>query len=326
MPSPEALEEPLGTGAATTATTVGIAGLGAALPAGTVPTEDVAARVGVAPDWITRRTGIESRYRLADGERVVDLGIAAAQRALTDAHISAQEVDTILVASCSADEVMPALAAQIAGELGLAGAMGWDVSLACTGWLAAVRTGDALITAGQAETVLVVAAESVSRITDHDDKKTAALFGDGAGAAVLRADGRMRLGPAALRMDAGDAFALVVDSRERKVRMDGPLVFQRAIAGMEGCCREVLETAGLTPADIDLVVPHQANQRITVALTERLGLRPEQVADTIAIHGNTAAASIPLALDHVGVPDSGRLLLTAFGSGFAAAAQLVEIT
>jgi len=323
MRSPETfLQE---TADAAARTTVGIAGIGHALPVGVVSTADVAWGLGIEPEWIVRRTGIEARPRAADGQRLDALAIDAGRAALADAGIDAAEVDLVLVATCTADEVMPNAAPLVASALGCDGAMSWDVGLACTGWIAAVLTASGLIETGRAQTALVIGAETLSRITDHTDRKTAALFADGAGAVVLRAGGRALLRGSVLRTDAHDAQALRVDPLERKVRMDGQLVFQRAIAGMESCCREVLAQAEVDLADVALVVPHQANARITTALAERLGLDADRALSTIDHHGNTGAASIPLALSEHGMPASGHVLLTAFGSGFASAALLLEV-
>src|SRR3954471_8934739 len=275
----------------------GIAGMGTALPAAAVETTDIAAQVGVEPEWILRRTGIASRRRLPAGATLTDLAIDAAQTAIDDARVDAAALDAVLVATATADEIMPAAAPLVAHALGAGRAMAWDVNLACTGFLAVLEQGAALIESGRADTVLVIAAEALSRVTDHDDRKTAALFGDGAGAMVLTADGALCLGRSVLRADGTDADALMIDHADRLVRMDGQLVFQRAVAAMERCCREVLAGAGLTVADVDLVVPHQANARITAALAERLELPVERVVDAIAGHGNTGAASIPLALE-----------------------------
>jgi 3-oxoacyl-[acyl-carrier-protein] synthase-3 len=307
----------------------GIAGLGSALPDGSVSTEAVAARVGVEPEWITRRTGIRARRHLAPGETIADLGERAARAALAEAGIAGDQLDAVLVATASADEIMPCAAPLIAGRLGAGGAMAWDVNLACSGFLAGLEQGAALIESGRASAVLVIAAEALSRVTDHDDRKTAALFGDGAGAVVLTPGGAMALGPSTLFTEADEDRALVIAHDDRLVRMDGQVVFARAVAAMERCCRTVLDDAGLQPADIDLVVPHQANARITTALADRLGLAPDRVVDAIGEVGNTGAASIPLALDAARrdgrVPDSGLLLFTAFGAGFAAGALLVEL-
>jgi 3-oxoacyl-[acyl-carrier-protein] synthase-3 len=306
-----------------------MAGLGCALPEGAVPTGDIAARVGVEPEWIIRRTGIASRRRLAPGATIADLAERAGRAALDDAGVDGADLDAVLVATASADHVMPAAAPLVASRLGATAAMAWDVNLACTGFLAALEQAAALIESGRAEHVLVIAAEALSRVTDHTDRKTAALFGDGAGAAVLSPGGRMRLGHSVLRAQGDDVGALVVGHEDRLVRMDGQVVFQRAVAAMERCCRDVLAAAGLEPGDVDLVVPHQANARITVTLADRLGVPAERVVDAIAHVGNTGAASIPLALDEARrdgrLPDRGLLLLTAFGAGFASGAVLVEI-
>ncbi|MDX6703557.1 MAG: 3-oxoacyl-[acyl-carrier-protein] synthase [Baekduia sp.] len=327
MSSVEVLTEQVGTPAGRR--TAGMAGLGCALPEGAVPTGDIAARVGVEPEWIIRRTGIASRRRLAPGATIADLAERAARAALDDAGVDGADLDAVLVATASADHVMPAAAPLVASRLGATAAMAWDVNLACTGFLAALEQAAALIESGRAEHVLVIAAEALSRVTDHTDRKTAALFGDGAGAAVLSPGGRMRLGHSVLRAQGDDVGALVVAHEDRLVRMDGQVVFQRAVAAMERCCRDVLAAAGLEPGDVDLVVPHQANARITVTLADRLGVPAERVVDAIAHVGNTGAASIPLALDEARrdgrLPDRGLLLLTAFGAGFASGAVLVEI-
>jgi 3-oxoacyl-[acyl-carrier-protein] synthase-3 len=219
---------------------------------------------------------------------------------------------------------MPHAAPLVAHALGVRNAMAWDVGLACTGFLAGLEQAAALVESGRAAAVLLIAAEALSRVTDHDDRRTAALFGDGAGAVVVVDGGPWRLGPSVLRVDGADSDALLIDHDERLVRMDGQLVFQRAIASMESACREVLERAELTIGDIDLVVPHQANARITATLCERLDIGEGRVADNIRTVGNTGAASIPLALADAQLPEAGRMLFTAFGSGFAYGATLVE--
>jgi 3-oxoacyl-[acyl-carrier-protein] synthase-3 len=302
----------------------GIAGLAAALPVGIVSNPEIAARIGVDPEWIVRRTGIVSRHRLSESETLTDLSVTAARDALELADVSASDLDAVLVATSSSDHVMPQAAPLLAHALGARNAMAWDVGLACTGFLAGLEQGAALVESGRAGAVLLVAAEALSRVTDHDDRRTAALFGDGAGAAVILEGGSWSLGPSVIRADGTDAGALIVEHDERLVRMDGQLVFQRAIASMEDACRRVLDRAELTIEDIDLVVPHQANARITAALRERLGIREARVADNIDTVGNTGAASIPLALAQTHAPEHGRMLFTAFGAGFAYGAMLVE--
>src|SRR3954471_8432653 len=199
----------------------GIAGMGTALPAAAVETTDIAAQVGVEPEWILRRTGIASRRRLPAGATLTDLAIDAAQTAIDDARVDAAALDAVLVATATADEIMPAAAPLVAHALGAGRAMAWDVNLACTGFLAGLEQGAALIESGRADTVLVIAAEALSRLTDHTDRKTAALtahtarktaalFGDGAGAAVLTAGGPLRLGRSVLRAEGDEHGSLVV--------------------------------------------------------------------------------------------------------------------
>jgi 3-oxoacyl-[acyl-carrier-protein] synthase-3 len=301
-----------------------------ALPEEAVATADVAARVGVEPEWITRRTGIHALRRLPADGTICGLGEAAGRAALADAGVEASAVDAVLVATASADAVMPAAAPLIAGRIGARGAMAWDVNLACTGFLAGLEQGAALVESGRARTVLLIAVDALSRVTDHDDRKTAALFADGAGAVVLTAGAGMRLGASTLWAEPDEAGALVVGHEDRIVKMDGQAVFARAVDGMERCCRMVLADAGLHVDDIGLVVPHQANARITRALSDRLSIPADRVADTIAQVGNTGAASIPLALAATRTagripPPGGLMLLTAFGAGFAAGAVLVEV-
>jgi 3-oxoacyl-[acyl-carrier-protein] synthase-3 len=302
----------------------GIAGLAACVPPTVVDNAVIAQRIGVEPDWILRRTGIVTRHRLAEGETLAELAITAGRRALEQAEVLAEDLDAVLVATSSADQVMPQAAPVVAHALGARRAMACDLGLACTGFLAGLEQGAALVESGRARKVLLVAADSLSRMTDPDDRSTAALFGDGAGAVVIVADGPWSLGRSVIRSDATDAHALSISTEDRLVHMDGPLVFGRAVVSMEHACREVLEQAGLGVEDIDLVVPHQANARITTALSARLGIDPARVVSNIDSVGNTGAASIPLALAGVDVPGSSTILLTAFGAGFAYGAMLLE--
>ena len=210
--------------------------------------------------------------------------------------------------------------------LGAGGAMAWDVGLACTGFLAALQQGAALIESERAGTVLIVGADVLTRYTDHDDRQTAGLFGDGAAAAVLVPGGPASVGPIVLGAD-DQRDVLYVDRTDEVVRMDGKLVYQQAIDAMERSCRELLELAELDIEDIDLVIAHQANGRIINAVRERFGLDRERVADYIGALGNTSAASIPLALslarEDGRLPDRGHVLLTAFGAGFSWGAGLL---
>lgn len=307
--------------------TAGITGFGRALPTTVVENATIAERIGVEPQWISKRTGISARRRCADGEGLSDLAIEAGRRALAAAGLDPLYVDAVLVATSSSDDIVPQAAPIVAGALGAHRAMTWDVGLACTGYLAGLQQGAALIESGRANTVLLIGADVLASYTDHDDRQTAALFGDGAAATVLAPGGPASIGPVVLGADA-QRDVLFIDRTEEVVRMEGRLVYEHAVNHMERACRELLEIADLGIADIDLVIAHQANGRIINAVRERFGLERDRVADYVADLGNTSAASIPLALSLA--EDDGRLptrgghvLLTAFGAGFSWGAALL---
>ena len=306
--------------------TAGIIGFGRALPGIVVGNGPIAARLGVEPEWIAKRTGISTRRRSADGAGLSALAIEAGSRALDAAGLNAAYVDAVLVATSSADDIVPQAAPIVAGALGADRAMAWDVGLACTGFLAGLQQGAALIECGRANTVLLIGADVLSRHTDHDDRQTAALFGDGAGAAVLAPGGPASIGPVVLGANS-QRDVLFIDRTEGVVRMEGRFVYQHAVNHMERSCRELLEIADLDIDDVDLVIAHQANGRIINAVRERFGLEPDRVADYVADLGNTSAASIPLALslaeDDGRIPARGHVLLTAFGAGFSWGAALL---
>lgn len=298
----------------------GIAGFGRALPPTVVDNVLIAERIGVDPAWIAKRTGISRRRRSADGEGLTELAIDAGARALAASGVDAADLDAVLVATSSADDIVPQAAPLVAGALGAARAMAWDVGLACTGFLAGLQQGAALIESGRATTVLLIGADVLTRYTDPDDRQTAALFGDGAGAAVLVPGGAGSIGPVVLGGEP-QRDVLYIDRAENVVRMDGRFVYQHAVDRMERACRELLAIAGLEIADVDLVIAHQANGRIINAVRERFGLDPARVADYVADLANTSAASIPLALslaqDDDRLPERGHVLLTAFGAAFS---------
>jgi 3-oxoacyl-[acyl-carrier-protein] synthase-3 len=307
--------------------TAGIIGLGRALPATIVENAPIAERIGVEPAWITKRTGICARRRCGEGEGLSQLAIEAGDRALAAAGVDPAYVDAVLVATSSSDDLVPQAAPIVAGALGADRAMAWDVGLACTGFLAGLQQGAALIESGRANTILLIGADVLGDYTDHDDIQTAALFGDGAAAVVLAPGGPAGVGPVVLGADA-QRDLLYVDRTDAVVRMEGRLVYEKAIDHMERSCRVLLELSGLGIDDVDLVIAHQANGRIINAVRERFGLDRERVADYVADLGNTSAASIPLALSLA--QDDGRLpvggghvLLTAFGAGFSWGAALL---
>jgi len=307
--------------------TAGIIGFGRALPPTIVENAAIAERIGVDPDWITKRTGISARREAAEDEGLSSLATEAGSRALAAAGVNPLYVDAVLVATSSSDDIVPQAAPIVAGALGAKRAMAWDVGLACTGFLAGLQQGAALIESGRANTVLLIGADVLRRYLDHDDRKTSSLFGDGAAAAVLAPGGPASIGPVVLGSDA-QRDVLYVDRIENVVRMDGRLVYQQAIDHMESSCRSLLALAELDIDDIDLVIAHQANGRIINAVRERFGLEPHRVADYVADLGNTSAASIPLALslaeDDRRLPiGGGNVLLTAFGAGFSWGAALL---
>jgi 3-oxoacyl-[acyl-carrier-protein] synthase III len=306
-----------------------LASVGTAVPERVLHNREVAERIGVSEDWIVSRTGIRERRRVAEGEGVTALAVAAGRQALERARMDAEEIDLVLVATLAADDVTPNAAPLVAHELGCLRAGTMDVGAACTGFLTALSVATAHVESGRARHVLVIGAEVLSRFTDPDDKRTAALFGDGAGAAVVApADGgRGRIGPIALRADGSGAPTIYARSDERYLRMQGHDTFREAVRRLSEATREAAELAGVGLDEVDLFVYHQANARILVAVAERLELDPERVIDCIDHYGNTSAATLPLALaeaDERGMLRPGAIvLLAAFGAGFTYGAGVI---
>jgi 3-oxoacyl-[acyl-carrier-protein] synthase III len=307
--------------------TARIIGLGHRLPDRVVPNGPIAERIGVDSEWIVRRTGIRERRYAAPDERTVDLALASARRALSDAGLKASDIDLVLVATMTPDELTPNTAPLVAEALGLKAAA-FDVGSACTGWLAALSVGAGQIETGRAQNVLVIGAETLSRITNPDDKRTASLFGDGAGAVVLSSEGEGAIGPILLASDGSMCDTITASHEERMLVMDGHTTFNMAIKVLSESTAEAVERAGLTLDDIDLFVYHQANGRILKSVAEKLDLPVERVADYVGETGNTSAASIPLTLSLL--REDGRLrpgqklVLSAVGAGFTWGAGVVE--
>jgi 3-oxoacyl-[acyl-carrier-protein] synthase-3 len=313
------------------ATPVGaaIASVGASLPDTVMPNREIAARIGVSDEWIVRRTGIRERRVAEPTERLSTHATRAAAAALERADLSPEQVDLVLVATTTPDELMPNAAPLVAHELGAMRAGAFDIGAACTGFLSALAVGTGQIEAGRAECVLVIGADFMSRILDPEDRSTAAVFADGAGAIVLRATGdASRIGPIVLGSDGAGAGHIKVPREDGVIRMRGHETFREAVARLTLSTVQAVRAAGARLDDIDLFVYHQANGRILSAVGERLSLPADRVVDCISRYGNTSAATLPLALAYV--ESAGRLkaghrvLLGAFGAGFTWGATVIS--
>ncbi|CAN5466079.1 ketoacyl-ACP synthase III [soil metagenome] len=327
MPDAAARARPaLGSERAVAGAAIGSAGM--AVPEQVVENAPIAERLGVEPDWIVKRTGISRRHVLAPGERLIDIAARAGGAALAAAKLDPGDVDLVLVATTSKDHITPDAAPLVAAELGAGRAGAFDVGAACTGFVTASAVARGQIETGAAERVLVIGADALVQHLDPDDKRTAALFGDGAGAVVMTAiDPPGRISTPVLRADGAQAD-LIFANHGAKLEMRGRETFENAVARLSEVTAEALAAAGLGTEDIDLFVYHQANRRILRAVGERLELPPEGVLDYISEYANTSAATIPIALAEAqseGRLVSGqRLLLAAFGAGFTWGAVVID--
>lgn len=317
-----------------------IIGCGAYLPERIMTNHELARMVETSHEWIVSRTGICQRHIAAEGECTSDLALKAAQAAMDDAGITADDIDLIVLATTTPDQTFPATATQVQAKLEMTRGAAFDVQAVCAGFLYALAIADNFLTAGQAETVLVIGSETYSRILDWQDRATCILFGDGAGAVMLRtangngnssdrgvlsthlhSDGRLH---DLLYVDGGPSSTQTAGH----VRMAGREVFRHAVIKLAEAVEEALEANGLTAKDIDWLVPHQANKRIIDGMARKLGLAPEQVVLTIDRHANTSAASIPLALCEAvrdGRIKPGHLILMeAIGGGLSWGSSLVR--
>jgi 3-oxoacyl-[acyl-carrier-protein] synthase-3 len=310
------------------ARTARILGLGHHVPPEVVPNGSIAGRIGVDDAWIVKRTGIKSRRRALPGERLTDYATFAGRRALQDAGLDARDIDLVLVATMTPDEITPNAAPVVANALGADNAGAIDVGAACTGWLAALRLAAGQVETGRADRVLVIGAELLTRITNFDDPKTAMLFGDGAGAVLVGCDGDGDIGPIVLTADGTLADRITASHDKRVLEMDGHSTYQVAVKRLSEATVAAVARSGLELDDIDLFVYHQANGRIIKAVGDRLDLEPSRVADYVAHMANTSAASIPLTLSLL--REDGRLrygqkvLLAAIGAGFTWGAGVIE--
>jgi 3-oxoacyl-[acyl-carrier-protein] synthase III len=310
--------------------TAAIESVAMAVPDQVVGNDEVAERAGVTDEWIVARTGVRERRHVVEGERLSTLAAAAGREALERAGVHPAGVDLVLVATMAADELTPNAAPLVAHELGAEFAGAYDVGAACTGFLSALHQAAAQVESGRASRVLVIGAETLSRIVDPSDKGTAALFADGAGAALVGPAGEDggAIGPITLGADGGGAEYIRADQHERLIHMKGHETFREAVRRLSGSTLEVAAMAGLRLDEIDLFVYHQANARILRAVAEKLELDSDRVIDCIDRYGNTSSATIPIALAEA--VETGRLksgdkaLLAAFGAGFAWGAGVIE--
>lgn len=298
-----------------------VTGWGVALPERELTNQDLAPRLGLTEEWIFERTGIRSRRIVGPGETTVTLATAAGRAALDHAGVDPDEVDVVVLATCTPDNKMPASASIVQHALRATNAGAFDINAACSGFVYAVAQGAALIEAGTARRALVIGSDVLTTVTDYNDPRSCVIFGDGAGATLLeRTDGPGRLGPFQLGSDGSEPELLWIPNETGVIHMQGREVYRRAVEGMTRSVREVLSGADLGIDDVDLLVAHQANARILEAVAGRLGLPRERVALNIATVGNTSAASIPIAL-HEAVAsgqlrDGDIVVLTTFGAGF----------
>jgi 3-oxoacyl-[acyl-carrier-protein] synthase-3 len=304
-----------------------VLGTGSALPRRRVTNEELAKTVDTSDAWIVERTGIRSRYIASDDETTASLATEACRRALDNARVESTQIDLIVLATATPDQTFPSSATKVQAALGINDCIAFDVHAVCTGFLYALSVADSMLRSGNARKALVIGAETFSRILDWSDRGTCVLFGDGAGALVLGAE-QTEGGIIATKLHADGRHndLLFVDGGPSttgtvgKLRMKGREVFRHAVVNLADVMNEVLEAAGLTAADVDWVVPHQANARILDATAKKLGLPAEKIVVTVGEHANTSAASVPLAFD-TAVRD-GRIkrgdvvVLEAMGGGF----------
>ncbi len=317
-----------------------VQGCGSYLPQRIVTNDELAKKMDTSDEWIRQRTGIRQRHIAADGEFTSHLALKASERALAHAGVTASDLDLIILATATPDETFPATATRVQQGLGMTGGAAFDVQAVCAGFVYGLAVADSMIKSGLASTALVIGAETFSRILDWNDRGTCVLFGDGAGAVVIK--GEQGRGTSAdrgvlanaLHSDGRQHDILYVDGGPSStrttglLRMEGKEVFKHAVINMAAVVGEVLKKAGLAPADIDWLVPHQANKRIIDGTGRKLGLSADRVVVTVDKHANTSAASIPLALDAaVGdgrIKKGDLLLLEGIGGGLAWGASLVR--
>jgi 3-oxoacyl-[acyl-carrier-protein] synthase III len=312
----------------------GIIGMGHAYPEGILTNADLEKIVETSDEWITTRTGIKQRHKAAAGEYTSQFGTKAARQALERAGLKPEDIDIIVCATTTPDQIMPSTGALIQAQLGAVNAAGMDVFAACSGFIYGITMVESMIRTGQIRYALVIGAEVLTKYVDYTDRGTCVIFGDGAGAAVLgpvaegkgilatkiKSDGRYE--EQLYAPGGGTKLGTTHETIENGMhffKMKGNELFKVAVRSMADISAEMLEKAGYTVADVDIVIPHQANQRITDAVASRLGVPEEKVYSNIAYHGNTSSASIPIAMDECieagKIKEGSLVLLTAFGGG-----------
>jgi 3-oxoacyl-[acyl-carrier-protein] synthase-3 len=309
----------------------GLLSIGTALPKLSLTNVELAEAQGLdtSDEWIVRRTGIKTRHRISGDETLTSLATLAAVEALDKAGKKSSDIDHIFACTVTPDQLTPGLAPMVAGEIGAPQAAATDLNAACSGFIYALDMAIGIVESGRADLILIVAAEALSRITDHEDRGTAILFGDGAGAVVVGA-GNYAHGPGKFIFgsNSGQRELLYADVHERKLKMRGREVYRAAVENMVSASKEAIAASGITSADIDLFFAHQANARIIETAAKELGVPPEKVFFDVDRSANTSAASIPLALGRAeaeGVLKPNMTLgLTAFGAGFVWGAGIVR--
>lgn len=321
-----------------------IAGTGRAVPGKVLTNADLETLVETTDEWITTRTGIRERRMAVDGEALSDFCVAAATQALENAGVAAKDLDAVLVATVTPDQPIPAMACLVQQKLGAKKAAAWDQNAGCSGWLYGLHIADGLVQAGKAKNILLVGAELLTRYTDYTDRATCVLFGDGAGATLLRATKSDRGVLASTIRSDGEGACFIqmpgggssnppnrpetLGQRLPFIKMMGGETFKIAVRSMVDVCKDVLNESGFEPGEVSWLVPHQANDRIIQAVGERLGIPRERCIVNIERYGNTSAASIPIALDEAArdgrVKRGDLILFTAFGAGLTWGAALVR--
>ena len=325
---------------------VTIAGTGSYVPDKVLSNADLEKIVDTSDEWITSRTGIRERRIAADGQATSDLATEAAKRAMEDAGVEAEDLDLIIVATISPDAYFPATACYVQKNIGATNAMCFDISAACSGFLYAMQISRHFINTGHRKTALIIGAEKLSSMVDWEDRNTCVLFGDGAGAAILRRDDSGEAGRKILSSSLGSdgrqtdilhvpgggsacpITPINADQKLNTIRMQGREVYKYAVNAMRRAAEDALEQAGLKAQDVDMLIPHQANLRIIEAITDRMGIPSEKTFINLDKYGNTSAAAVAIALDeanHTGAIKSGdHVVLVAFGAGLTWASTLVR--